>query len=433
MLEINFKPLPIQVEAWKYLFDKTTSQLLFGGSARVSKTYLLCAWATIYALSYPNIHGAICRGRLSSLKRTTLVTLMEFFRHQGIKEDEHYKFNRADLIITFNNGSKLFFLELYNNPSDPDFERIMSLSLTFAGVDEASEVSNNGINKLQTRLSHMLKEYNLIPKLLIVSNPTKNWLYTDYFKKHIDGELPEYRRVVLGTVEDNTHVDKSYIAQLERLDDITVQRLRYGNWEYDDDDYSLLKFDEITQMFYNHTISGNKYISCDVANLGKDKTIIGVWDGLKLISTYSYDKTDTKEVIRLIKEKMKMFNVNIKNVVIDADGLGVGVSDHLKGCVAFKGGSSPVNKENYRNLRTQCFYKIADLKEQIGLDIKHQEQITNELQSIKFSNIDTDGKAAIISKDKIKETIGKSPDYADMIMMRMVFEIEKPRSKTYVY
>jgi hypothetical protein len=109
------------------------------------------------------------------------------------------------------------------------------------------------------------------------------------------------------------------------------------------------------------------------------------------------------------------------------------VSDHLKGCVAFKGGSAALNKENYKNLRTQCFYKIADLKREICIDIKHQEQITNELQSIKFSNIDTDGKAAIISKDKIKETIGKSPDYADMIMMRMVFEIEKPRSKTYVY
>ena len=66
---LNFYPLPIQFKTWEYLFDQDTTQILFGGAARVSKTYLLVAWAVIYCLGYPNIHGAICRSRLTSLKK----------------------------------------------------------------------------------------------------------------------------------------------------------------------------------------------------------------------------------------------------------------------------------------------------------------------------------------------------------------------------
>lgn len=432
-LTINFEPLPIQYKTWNLLFDKTTTQVLFGGAARTSKSYLLAAWATIYCLAYPYIHGAICRSRLTSLKKTTLQTLLEFFRHQGLKEDEHYTFNRGDMIITFNNGSKLFMLELYNNPSDPDFDRIMSLSLTFAGVDEVSEISENAINKLQTRLSHMLIEYDLIPKLLLVSNPNRGWLYSQYYKPHTELRLPEYRKVVLGLPDDNKFVSKDYIKNLELLDNLTVQRLRWGNWDYSDDDLAIFQYDDILQAFYNDSMDGEKYITCDVANVGKDKTVIGVWKGLELFNIYTYKQIDTPQVVNNIKEKMRAFNVPIKNVAIDADGLGIGVADYLKGCVPFKGGSSALNKENYINLRAQCYFKLGERIKVMKLVDMNKDEIIQELQAHRIKNPDSDGKTAVESKDIIKNRIGRSPDYSDMIMMRMYYEIKKKGVKTYVY
>jgi hypothetical protein len=430
---LTFEPLPIQYKVWKLLFDNETTQILFGGAARVSKSYLLVAWATIYCLAYPNIHGALCRSRLTSLKKTTLQTLFEFFRHQDLKEDRDFVFNRGDMIITFNNGSKLFFMELYNNPSDPDFTRIMSMSLTFAGVDEASEISETAINMLQTRLSHMLIEYNLKPKLLIVSNPNKNWLYSKYYKPYVEGTLPKYRKVVLGLPDDNKFVSKDYIANLEQLDTVTVQRLRYGNWEYSDDDLAIFEYDVILQMFYNDVASGDMYLTCDVANIGKDKTVICIWKGLECFNIYTYDKYNTPQIIATIKEKMKTFNIKIKNVVIDADGLGIGVADHLKGCVPFKGGSSALNKENYINLRSQCYFKLAERMVDMRMVDKHKEEIIQELQAHRIKNPDNDGKTQVESKDLIKQRIGRSPDFSDTIMMRMYFEIKKPRQKTFVY
>ena len=434
-MEINFEPLPIQYKVWNYLFDNKTNNILFGGAARVSKSYLLCAWSVIYCLTYPNIAGAICRSRISYLKKTTLITLFEFFRHQNIKEGKDFHFNRQDLIITFNNGSKLHFLELYDNPSDPDFDRIMSMSLTFAGVDEVSEISSNAINKLQTRLSHMLKEYNLIPKLLLVSNPNKGWLYTEYYKPFTTKTLPQHRKVVLGLPDDNKYVSELYIKNLESLDEGTVQRLRYGNWEYSDDDFSLFKYDLILQMFYNEALTGgDMFLSCDIANIGGDNCVFVLWSGNVIIKFFVYEKKDTRQIVIIIKNLMSKYKVPIKNVVIDADGVGIGVADYLKGCYVFKGGSMALLKENYANLRTQCYFKLADTVSEISIqDNKYQEKVIQELQAQKLKNVDNDNKTLLERKDKIKRMIGRSPDFSDAIMMKMVYLIKKERLKTIIY
>jgi hypothetical protein len=279
----------------------------------------------------------------------------------------------------------------------------------------------------------MLIEYNLKPKLLIVSNPNKNWLYSKYYKPYVEGTLPKYRKVVLGLPDDNKFVSKDYIANLEQLDTVTVQRLRYGNWEYSDDDLAIFEYDVILQMFYNDVASGDMYLTCDVANIGKDKTVICIWKGLECFNIYTYDKYNTPQIIATIKEKMKTFNIKIKNVVIDADGLGIGVADHLKGCVPFKGGSSALNKENYINLRSQCYFKLAERMVDMRMVDKHKEEIIQELQAHRIKNPDNDGKTQVESKDLIKQRIGRSPDFSDTIMMRMYFEIKKPRQKTFVY
>ena len=52
------------------------------------------------------------------------------------------------------------------------------------------------------------------------------------------------------------------------------------------------------------------------------------------------------------------------------------------------------------------------------------EQIIQELEQVKQHNMDKDGKKAIIPKDKVKEAIGRSPDFSDALMMRMWFEFE---------
>jgi hypothetical protein len=96
----------------------------------------------------------------------------------------------------------------------------------------------------------------------------------------------------------------------------------------------------------------------------------------------------------------------------------------MKGVQPFINNGKPLNGENYKNLKTQCFYKLA---EQINMgniwvkcnDIELRNKIIEELEVVRRKNIDLDGKLAILSKKEMKTILGHSPDYADALMMRM--------------
>ena len=51
--------------------------------------------------------------------------------------------------------------------------------------------------------------------------------------------------------------------------------------------------------------------------------------------------------------------------------------------------------------------------------------ITEELEQIKSDNKDGQ-KLSVINKDSVKQAIGRSPDYRDMLLMREYFDL-KPR------
>ena len=50
-------------------------------------------------------------------------------------------------------------------------------------------------------------------------------------------------------------------------------------------------------------------------------------------------------------------------------------------------------------------------------------------EAFKLGIIDKDGKLSVMGKDYIKENIGRSPDFADALMMRMLYELS-PRKVT---
>ncbi len=137
------------------------------------------------------------------------------------------------------------------------------------------------------------------------------------------------------------------------------------------------------------------------------------------------------------------YGVPMSRVLVDEDGVGGGIVDHL-GCKGFQGGGSPIvppsndyldteqktyQRPNFLNLRAQCYVKLADLmtERSIKLSDLSEEQLTQlyeELGQVKIVNSDKDGKLRVTPKDEIKQAIGRSPDIADTVMMRMYFELE---------
>ena len=130
------------------------------------------------------------------------------------------------------------------------------MEITGAFIDEASEVTQRAFQILSSRIRFKLDENNLIPKILLTCNPTKNWLYTEFFKPDETNTLPIHRRFVKSLVTDNPYISKHYVGQLNRLDKISRERLLNGNWKYDDTQNKLYDYDAINDMFTNNYIVG---------------------------------------------------------------------------------------------------------------------------------------------------------------------------------
>lgn len=197
-----------------------------------------------------------------------------------MQQGREYNLNLQTKELTYYNGSKILFVPLKQQPSDPEFNRLGSYEITYGFVDEAQQVSRKAIDIILSRCTEKIKEYNLIGKVIMTCNPMKCHLYNDFIKPKKEGTLPEDRVFIPSLYKDNPFIDHAkYEQSLKRADKITKERLLNGNWDYDDDPTKLYEYDNICDLFTNHGESGQHYITCDIARLGNDHTVAIVWDG----------------------------------------------------------------------------------------------------------------------------------------------------------
>ena len=427
-MELSIK----QTIALDLLEDKTTNEILYGGSAGGGKSILGCYWQLKQRLKYPGTRGLIGRAVLKTLKETTLISFFQVAKMQGLDAGKHYKYNAQTSQIEFFNGSVILFKDLYSYPSDPNFDELGSLEITDVFIDEANQVEDKARNILKSRIRYQLDENDLVPKVLYTCNPAKNWTYTDFYKPQADGTIPHNKRFIASLVDDNPFISKHYKENLLTLDTVSKERLLYGNWEYSNDPAQLIDYDKILDAFSSTYISnGTSYISCDVARFGSDSTVIGVWSGYR-VKLYQYNGKSVVEVADIIKHFQAEHQVPTSNIVVDSDGVGGGVADILRGCRNFVNNSSPLEnpvtrqKENFDNLKSQCYFKLAELindnKIYIQAESNQKQRIIEELEQVKQKAVDNDQKKGIIPKDKVKALIGRSPDFSDTLAMRMIFE-----------
>lgn len=425
-----------QEQAIEYLFDKTTTEVLFGGAAGGGKSWVGCSWLVLMCIKYPKTRYLMGRSKLDALKKTTLNTFFEVCETWGLKAGKHYNFNGGSNIVTFYNKSEVMLKDLFLYPSDRNFDNLGSLEITGAFIDEANQITEKAKNIVASRMRYKLDDYGLIPKMLMTCNPAKNWVYTQYYRPAKDGTQKPHRKFIQSLVDDNEYISKYYKTQLQTLDELSKQRLLFGNWEYDSTKDSLIEYDAILNMFSQKGVAGEKYISCDVARFGADKTVIMLWEGLHIINIRTLLKSAVNDVVEAVRQLQQEYQVNLRNIIVDEDGVGGGVKDFLR-CQGFTNNARALKSENYQNLKTQCYYKLADKinKGQVGIDctdVNVKNQIIEECEQVRTKDADKDNKLQIIPKDTVKAILGRSPDYSDALAMRMYYEIDQNFGKYYV-
>jgi len=431
-IDYNFKPLTRQSEALKFLsVDSDVETILYGGAAGGGKTMLGCMWQILRRLKYPGTRSLIGRAKLDTLKKTTMATFFQVAHEIGLKAGEDFIYNQQSHIIKFSNGSEIILADLFLYPSDPMMTDLGGLEITDAFIDEATEITEKAYSIVSSRIRYKLNEFGLKPKILLTCNPSKGWIYNQFYLPYKNQNLPAHRAFVQALPGDNIHLPDSYVTSLTRLPEADRKRLLEGDWEFDNSSDRLYMYDELMRCFREPMNVGEGYITADIARLGKDRTVLCVWKGLSCIDIVVLKQKRQDEVKAEIQRLMNEHSVRLSNVLADADGVGGGLVDSLR-CREFMNGSKAVRGTQYMNLKADCYFRLGELidKNEITFPVRYQEDIIKELELVRRVDPDKEGKLRVTSKDTISQrTGGISPDIADAIMMRAYFELNRNYTK----
>jgi phage terminase large subunit len=433
-MEITFEPNIKQDLVFDLFDDVETTEIVYGGSAGGGKSYLICSLVIIKALQYPGIRIGLARNELTTLKKTTIVSFFEVANNWGVSN--MFQYNSTAGTIKFDNGSEIVLVELSYKPSDPEYTRLGGHLFTFGVVDEVGEVDERGYQIFKSRLGRWKNnELNVKPLCISTCNPVKNWLYREFYRKHVDGVLEQYKKFIQALPTDNPYLPQSYLDNLSKLPFADRERLLFGNWDYEDDPTALLTFEQILNIWDNVPKidldkPGKRFITADIA-FTSDKLVIIVWDEFIILDIIVNPDGDIEDVIMDLAKKYKVPNYNI---AYDSDGVGQFLKKRLTNAKPIINNAKALKDENYKNLKTQLYFKLSDkiIDNSVKSNIKqYKEDMIEELQVIRHKPTNTVGKIEMLDKGEVKRIIGRSPDFSDAMAYRMFFEYKTVGVKTF--
>lgn len=425
--------------AASYWVDNETEQIMYGGAKYGGKSYLGCSLIFGDALIYPETYYFIARSTLTDLRKYTIPSIGQVFRAWGLEMNDYTTYNGQDNYFLLQNGSRVYFIDASHQPSDPDYHRLGSIQMTRGWCEEAGDISAKAVSNLFLTVGRWKNDvYGLKKKMLLTCNPHKGHGYRNFYKPFQNGTLESTKKFIIALPTDNKSGDQDYILSLKNNTDRSeVERLYFGNWEYENDPLSMMPYAAINDLFTNTIVkSDERYLIVDAARFGADKIGFTFWKGLDCYKIIVKEKQGTDQTEEDIRDFAAKEKIPYSHILVDEDGIGGGIVDHLRGIKGFVANRTPTNDpvtgnpQNFKNLKAQCAYLLAEKVKNHEMrvsvtDEKIRELLVADLEQYKVKNADQDGKKQIISKDEMKEHLGRSPDLGDCMLMRMYFELKR--------
>lgn len=431
--------------AYQRLLD--SDYVFLGGGAGGGKSWWLCESRLIKAIAYPGYKSFIGREELTRLMSSTYLTWVKVCAYHKIPRDT-WKLNGQYHYIEFSNGSRIDLLDVKFLPSDPLYERFGSSEYTDGALEECGEIHFMAFDVLKSRIGrHKNDEFGIRPTLVLTGNPKKNWTNTTFYTPWKKGILPPGYAFIQSLYGDNPYTATEYEKSLGNIRDKTLRdRLKEGIWEYDEAPGTLFEYDSVNDLWTNAlpaTTESDKFMTIDTARFGNDKTVFYFWKGFNLYKKEVYFKQSIAVSAQRLKDGARRESVPFSHIVADDDGVGGGLVDICNGIHGFTNNSTPLpnesaryeylEKQNFSNLKTQCSYIMAQKvkKHEVAISVENPdteftEFLPQELGQFIIKNPENDTvKMALIPKDEMKQSLGRSPDYADAFIMRAYFTLKR--------
>ena len=408
-----YKPHPRQV-----LFHQAPEKgRLFGGAIRGGKTMAGVADGIQLSLEYPGNVGIMARQNLPAFKRTVMVELDKYidvlsYTNPPVITQHH----STDHYIQFYNGSRIWYTGLGDDTRGLASQ--MGTTIGWFFIDQVEECTEMHFNNLLGRLSLNLKDIKL--KYFLTANPMPGWVKMRFIESHPDDFI-----YIPSLPKDNPYLPENYEEELRAIyPEEIVKAWLDGNWDAMEGGNFLFPYAQI-RAAVNREIDikedDAKFMGIDAAREGDDSSVATVRSSGKVIYTDSWGKTDLMESTGIILQKIERFNIDPKNVNLDAVALGAGIYDRLReqkvyinGIIA---GGEPMDKEHYVNSRAEMYDNLRKRFEAGIISIPDDQDLIAQLSSIRFK-IASDKKLQIVSKEEMKRTYHlKSPDKADSLAL----------------
>lgn len=400
----------------KEIFDSEARFTITEASTKSGKTYSHMAWLFYKAHTLEDPVGKKVYWVAPVYSQCEIA--FERYRKQ-LAPTGVYQFNKSSMRIICPNGAEIHFRSAERE------DNLYGDDVYAAVFDEAPRASVNAWNALRSTLSSTEGPCKLIGNFGGVSN----WVHKLKDNAKTDKEYEYFRITCWDAVKEGILSEKEVLQAKKDLHPKVFKELYEA--EPSEDESQLITNEAIHKLFKGNIVDeGIHYITADVARLGKDKTVIMVWNGYRVVYIKTIISSELTAVGAEISRLASQYKVDKRKVIVDQDGLGAGVRDYL-GCIGFINNSSAYNvrgeKQNFANYKTQCYWKLAEYinKGKIAVDCEPdiERALTEELEWVRLpSEIDT-SKIKLMGKDQIKKNLGRSPDYSDALMLRMHFEV----------
>ena len=420
--------LPKQAEALQVLLqDDTCSELLYGGAGGGGKSFLACIWLYIMCMRYRNTKYFIARRRRNSIYDSTLPTFYKVIDWIGDRR-ALWKYNdRKNTITSLRTGAEISLLATEPDASDPLYSRFGSREYTSGLFEEAQETVEVAYSALSSRVGRCYnQEYGITSKILLTCNPSRGWLYRNFYKPWCDGTLAPYRRFINATCTDNHFLSEDYLTRLENITDPqTRDRILKGLWDYEDEPSYLIPYRLLEEArLVTPDDNGPVVVGIDISlnGLKSDKTVCVARVGNRVLQPYIIppaDGLDAQEaVVTAIADYLMGFNDPL--AVVDCSGTAAAVAARLQGLgirtKRFYGAQPSPRDKEFSNLRSYCYYQLKEAVrlKKISFWGISDDAFFEEIAGQKYSN---NGKILMENKDFIRRRLGRSPDLADALSM----------------
>jgi hypothetical protein len=249
----------------------------------------------------------------------------------------------------------------------------------------------------------------------------------------------------LGRMSENTSSignNSDYVGTVAMSGGANSEQLLEGNWNVSSKDMieTAIPNDMARQVFLNDpATNGDKWITCDLADVGTDNFTAIAWDGFHIYDMLVVGKTTPRQNAELLLNFAKKHDIGPSHIVYDGTR-GLYISDYIPDAIPFV--SAKKSEGMYyleaRNLKDECFMRLAEAIKRGEFSIadevanrKYEHQRLKETISIQNEFLEEcavvyfvdagSGKKRMPSKKEMNAKLGKdrSMDILDPCAMRM--------------